>query len=77
MSPEKQRKESEKSGDEHSKADAQPPDMTRIEDLQCAISMLRIKMYSATSPVQTMQYYNQIKTLQDNIARLKSKNSSK
>lgn len=46
---------------------------TEIEDLEFAIKMLRIKLGSTSDYSEKMRYYNQIKTLQENIARLKEK----
>ena len=45
---------------------------TYIEDMEYAIDMLRVKLRSAPSLSEKVRLYNQIKTLQDNISRLKS-----
>jgi hypothetical protein len=42
-----------------------------IEDLEYAIDLLRVKLQSAPGLSQKVRLYNQIKTLQENIARLK------
>ena len=59
-----------------SKAEPRIGGKTEIEDLEFAIEMLRIKMQSASNLSEKIRYYNQIKTLQDNISRLKEKVSS-
>ena len=59
-----------------SKADPRIGDKTEIEDLEFAIEMLRIKMQLASNLSEKIRYYNQIRTLQDNISRLKEKVSS-
>ena len=57
-------------------AKSRPESRKGIEDLEFAIEMLRIRIYSAHSISEKLRYYNQIKTLQENIARLREKASS-
>jgi hypothetical protein len=59
-----------------SKAEPRMRGKTVIEDLEFAIEMLRIRMGSTSNLSEKIRYYNQIRTLQDNIARLKAKVSS-
>ena len=59
-----------------SKAEPSSAGKTEIEDLEFAIEMLRIRMSSASNLSEKIRYYNQIKTLQDNIFKLKDKASS-
>ena len=54
-----------------SKAESRIGGKTETEDLEFAIEMLRIRMGSASDLSEKVRYYNQIKTLQDNIARLR------
>ena len=55
-----------------SKADPHVAGKTDIEDMEYSIDMLKVKLQSATSLSEKVRLYNQIKTLQDNISRLKS-----
>jgi len=48
-------------------------DELEIQDLEYAIKMLRIKMQETTKLSEKIRCYNQIKTLQANIDRLKEK----
>jgi hypothetical protein len=43
-----------------------------IRDLEYAISLLRLKLHAATTLSEKLRVYNQIKALQDNIARYRS-----
>ena len=52
------------------------PVEAEIEDLEYAINMLRIKMQATTNLSEKIRQYNQIKTLQENIDRLKQAASS-
>ena len=59
-----------------SKAQSGSAARIKAEDLEFAIDMLRIRMRSALNLSEKIRDYNEIKTLQDNIARLKEKGSS-
>ncbi|MDL1892542.1 hypothetical protein FBQ87_06580 [Sphingobacteriales bacterium CHB3] len=47
------------------------------EDLEFAISMLKVKLHSATALSEKIRLYNQIKTLQDNISKLSIESSAR
>jgi hypothetical protein len=46
-------------------------------DLECAVSMLRIKLQSAQSLSEKVRIYSQIKALQDNIAALNTEDQAR
>lgn len=55
-----------------------PPDViAEIRDLEYAIRLLRIKMQSAGNLADKMGLYNEIKTLQANIDRLREEHPHK
>ena len=54
------------------KADPHMAGKTDIENMEYAINMLKVKLQSAPSLSEKVRLYNQIKTLQDNISRVKS-----
>jgi hypothetical protein len=58
------------------KTKSETVDNTDIPDMEFAINMLRIKLHSTTDLSQKIRLYNQIKTLQDNISRLRIDRSS-
>lgn len=47
------------------------------QDLEFAISMLKVKLQSTTVLSEKIRLYNQIKTLQDNISKLTSESSAR
>ncbi len=65
-------KSAEKSDDRISKADPHLAGKRDIEDMEYAIGILKVKLHSTTNLPDKVRLYNQIKTLQDNISRLRS-----
>ncbi len=61
-----------KSEDGISKADPHLASKRDIDDMEYAIGMLKVKLHSTTNLPDKVRLYNQIKTLQDNISRLRS-----
>lgn len=47
------------------------------DDLEFAISLLKIKLQSTTALSEKIRLYNQIKALQDNISTLKTEGSAR
>lgn len=47
------------------------------QDLEFAISMLKVKLRSTTVLSEKIRLYNQIKTLQDNISKLTTESSAR
>jgi len=61
-----------KSDDRISKAGPHLAGKRDIEDMEYAIGILKVKLHSTTNLPDKIRLYNQIKTLQDNISRLRS-----
>ncbi len=61
-----------KSDDRISKVDPHLAGNRDIEDMEYAIGILKVKLHSTTNLPDKVRLYNQIKTLQDNISRLRS-----
>jgi hypothetical protein len=47
------------------------------EDLEFAVSMLKVKLQATTGLSEKIRLYNQIKALQENISKLESKGSAR
>jgi hypothetical protein len=58
--------------DSSPEADPRPAGKTAVEDMEYTIAILRVKLHSETNLSDKIRLYNQIKTLQDNISRLRS-----
>jgi hypothetical protein len=59
-------------GDSSPDADPRAAGKAAMKDMEYAIDMLRVKLHSETNLSEKIRLYNQIKTLQDNISRLRS-----
>jgi hypothetical protein len=55
-----------------SNGDPQWAGKTDVGDMEFAIDMLKVRLQSTTSLSEKVRLYNQIKTLRDNISRLRS-----
>ncbi len=60
-----------------SKGDSHSAGKTTIEDLEFAINLLKVKLRSAMNLSEKARLYNQIRTLQDNISRIKGKGQAR
>jgi hypothetical protein len=60
---------------DHVKGRPQSREDAEIEDLEYAIKLLKIKVHAATNVLEKLRHYNQIKSLEGSIDRLRSKGS--